>query len=105
MGLIDSGCKPLTIEKSLRLQCTHGSVLALGHIKDNRMSVELRRGITVHRASGVMLKLRCDKLPRSLCGMIASDAGLCVPLQFVQGGIDGLAVRFANTVIPPDKRS
>ncbi len=52
-----------------------------------------------------MLELRSDELPGCFGGMIAADAGLRVPLQFVQSDVDGLAVRLAHAVISADKRS
>ena len=88
----------------MRLQGPHLSVLALGHIEDDDVRVELRRGVAVHRTGGVMLELGRDKLPGRLGGMIAADAGLRVPLQLIQGDIDGLAVRLAHAVIAADKR-
>ena len=36
------------------------------------MSVKLRRCISVHRTSGVMLESRCEKLPGGLRRMIAA---------------------------------
>ncbi len=69
------------------------------------MRVELRRGVAVHRAGGVMLELRGDELPGGLGGMVAADAGLRVPLQLVQGDVDGFAVRLPHPVIAADQRS
>jgi hypothetical protein len=50
--------------------------------------VELGRGVTVHRAGGVVLELGGDELPGGFGRMVAADAGLCVSLQFVQGDVD-----------------
>ena len=68
------------------------------------MGMELRRGVAIDGPGGVMLELRGDKLPGGFGGMVAADAGLRVPLQFVQSDIDGLAVGLAHAVIAADKR-
>ena len=79
------------------------SVLALGHIEDDGVGVELRRGIAIDGTRGVMLELRGDELAGGFGGMVAADPGLRVPLQFVQSDVDGLAVRLADPVIAADK--
>ena len=65
----------MTVEESLRLQGA-GWPIALGHIEDHGVGVELRRGVAVDRTGGVMLELRGDKLPGSFGGMVAADPGL-----------------------------
>src|SRR5580693_3768302 len=68
------------------------------------MSVELRSGVAVYRAGGVMLELRGDKLPGRFGGMVAANAGLRVLFQLVQSDVDGLAVRLPHPVVAADKR-
>ena len=50
-----------------------------------------------------MLKLSGDELPGCFGGMIAADASLRVPLQFIQRGVDRLAVRFPHPVVAANK--
>jgi hypothetical protein len=104
MGLIDSGREVLRLEKAALLKRPHLSILPLGHVEDDDVRVELRRGIAVHRASRVMLKLCGDKLPRLLGGAIPADTGLRVPLQLIQRDLHGLTVRLSHPVIAADKR-
>src|ERR1700739_2577320 len=54
--------------------------------------------------SRIMLELGGNELPGHLGRAIAADAGLRVPLQFVQGGIHGLLVSLAHALIAADKR-
>ena len=79
------------------------AVCAFSHIEDDGVGVELRGGVTIHRASGVMLELRGDELACRLGGIIPTDAGLRVLLQFVQGNRDGGTVGFADAVIATDQ--
>jgi hypothetical protein len=44
------------------------------------MGVELRRGVTVHRAGGVMLELGNDELASRLGGIVTADPSLGISL-------------------------
>src|SRR5665213_4234825 len=103
LRLVDSGCKLLAIEVALRLNRASGAIPALGHIEDHGMGMELRGGIAVHWAGGVMLELCHDELAGSFGGMIAADASLRVTLQLRKGDGHGLPVGFADTVIAANK--
>ncbi len=78
--LINSGCKLLRFEEPAFLQCPCLSMFALGDVKDDSVGMELRRGVAINRAGGVMLKLRRDEPSRRLSRLIASDPCLGIPL-------------------------
>ena len=67
------------------------------------MGMELRGGVTIDRASGVMLELRNDEFARGFGGIIAADSGLRVPLQLRQSDGHGLPMSRTNAVIASDK--
>ncbi len=66
LRLIDSGGELLGHKQAALTQSSYLPVLALGHIKDDRVGVEVGRGIAAYGPGGVMLKLRGDKLA---CGL------------------------------------
>jgi hypothetical protein len=99
VGLVDGCCELLGLEQTARLQSAHGSILALCHIEDHRMGVKLRRGISVDRASGVMLKSGGNESPGGFGGMVAADAGLRIVLQLVKSEGNGPTMCLANLVI------
>jgi hypothetical protein len=63
------------------------------------MGVELRRGVPVHRASGVMLEFRGYEFARLLGGVVAAEPRMCVSLQLVQCGSDGGTMRISHPLI------
>ena len=102
--MIDGRGELLRSEKALRLDGTGLAVLALGHIEDDGMGMELWRDIAIHRASRVVLELGGDEFARGLGRMIAADAGLRVVFELFKGDADALTVRFADALIAADKR-
>ncbi len=104
LRLINGSGELLAVEESLRLESAKTAVLALGHIEDNDVGMKLRRSVAIHGPRRVMLEFRRDKLAGCFGRMIAADAGLRVPLQLVQGGVDGFTVGLAHAVITADKR-
>src|SRR6185312_5437347 len=103
MGLVNSGSKLLALKQGVRLQRPHLAIVALSHIEDDDMRVELRRGVAVYGPRRVMLELSCCKLASCLGGIISADAGLRVPLPLLQCPIHGLAMRFTHAAIATDK--
>ena len=91
-------------KEALRLDGARLAVVALGHVENDRVGVQLWRDIAIDRAGGIVLKLGGDKFARGLGRMIAADAGLRVVFQLVEGNADALPVRFADTLIAADKR-
>jgi len=69
----------LAVEIALRLNGTGGTVRSFGHIEDDRVSVELRRGIPIDRARGVVLEFCGDEFPCGFGGVVAADPRLGVP--------------------------
>src|SRR5579884_2976279 len=67
------------------------------------MRMKLRSCVSIDGPGGVMLELGSNKLPGGFSSMVAADAGLHILFQFIQRGIDGLAVCLARTVISADK--
>ncbi len=103
LRLVDGGCKLLAIEVALRLNRACRAVCPLRHIEDHGVSMELGRGVAVHRAGGVMFKLRGDELAGGLGGVVAAETRLGVPLQLRKGDGHGLPVGLADTVIASDQ--
>ncbi len=84
--LIHGGRKVLGIEVALGLNGAElfavlGAVRPHGHIEDDGMGVKLRRGVSIHRAGGIMLELRGYEFACGFGLVIASDPRLGVPLQ------------------------
>ena len=102
--LIYGGGKLLRLEQTALLQGPRLSVVAHGDIEDDGVGVELRRGVAVHGAGGVMLELRSDELAGGFGGVVAADAGLRVPFQLAQSDVHRFPVRVPHPVIPTDQR-
>ena len=81
------------------MQCSCLSIVPLGHIEDDRVSVKLGRGIAVYGPRGVMLEGSSDELPRCLRSMNISDARLGIPFQFLQRNANAFTMRFAHAII------
>src|SRR5580704_1084242 len=105
LGLIDRRGKLLGGEEALRLDCARLAIVALRDIENDRVSVELRRDIAIDRTGRIVLKLGGYKFASRLGRMIATDAGLRVVFELVEGNADALPVGFADTLIAADKRS
>lgn|GEM_PF-6639506 len=97
--LIDSGRKLLRLKQTTLLQGTCLSVLTLGNIEDDGMSMELGRGIAVHGTGGVMFKLGGDEPASGFGWTVAAYAGLRVSLQLIQCDIHGLPMRVPYAAI------
>src|ERR1700733_11919139 len=69
------------------------------------MGMKLRRGVTIHRAGSIVLKLGHDELACRLGGTIAADARLRVSFQLSQCDGHCLAVRGAHPIISANERS
>jgi len=93
----------LALKKSPLLQGSGRAVLPFGDIKDNGMGVELRSGVAVHRAGGVVLELGRYEPPGPLGGVVAADPRLRVPLQLGERGGHRLPVSQAHTLIAANK--
>jgi hypothetical protein len=90
---------PLWLKQAALLKGSRFTVVALSEIENNRMSMELWRGITVDRAGGVMLEFRDDKFACGFCWMVPANPRLRVSLQFVQGNSDTLAVGCPDAMV------
>jgi len=96
---VDRRCELLRAEQT---SCVHGSrlaVLAFGHIEDDGMSVELRRGVAINGPRGVVLEGCGGELTGQLRRVHIAEAGLRVPLQLAQSDSHTLPVRFADPFI------
>ena len=102
--MIDGRGELLRREEALRLDGAGLAVVALGHIEDDGMGMELWRNIAIDRAGRIVLELGGDELARGFGRMIPADAGLRVVFELVEGDADALAMRFADTVVAADKR-
>jgi len=93
--------------RSVQLMRLHGAglaILALGHIEDHRMRVELRRGIAIDGPRRVVLEGRGGELPRRLRSMDVANPRLRVVLDLAQGHVHALPVRLPHSLIAADKR-
>ena len=88
---------------SALLNGARGTVLALGHVEDDGVGVELRRGVAVHRPGGVMLELRRDELPGLLGGVVAADPRVSVLLQLFKCRRDGGSVSLFDPLVSSDQ--
>src|ERR1700675_1526135 len=104
LGLIDRRGKLLGGEEALRLDGTRLAVVAFRDIENDRVSMQLWRDIPIDRTGCIVLKLGRDKFASRLGRMIATDAGLRVVFELVEGNADALPVGFTDTLIAADKR-
>ena len=79
------------------------AVLALGHIEDDGVGMELRRNVTIDRAGGVVLELGGDEFGRGLGRMVPADAGLRVILELLKRHSNALTVGHAHVVVAANK--
>src|SRR5579871_862361 len=73
-GLIDGGGELLRSEKALRLDRPRLAILALGQIEYDRVGMELRRNISIHWTSCIVLEFGGDEFAGSLWRMVPADA-------------------------------
>ena len=88
----------------MRLNGTGLAVVALGHVENDRVGMQLWRDIAIDRAGRIVLKLGGNKLARGFRRMIAANAGLRVPFELVKGNADAIPVGFAHTLVATDQR-
>ena len=79
------------------------AVVALGDVEDHSMGVKLRRGVTVHRAGGVVLEGSRNEFAGRLRRVNIADAGLRVLLQLVERHADALPMRLSYALIAAHK--
>ncbi len=88
----------------MRLHGASLPVFTLGHVEDDGMGVELRRGIAIDGPRRVVLEGRGGELTRRLRGMHVADPRLGVVLDLAQRHADALPVRLPHPLISADKR-
>ncbi len=81
LGPVDRRRERLRLEQAALLQRVGVAVLALGHVEDDDVGVELRRGVAVDRPGGVVLEGRRHKLACPLRLADVAHARLGVPLE------------------------
>src|SRR5216683_4148608 len=101
--LIDGSGELLRSEETLWLDGGRLTILALGQIEDDRMGMELRGDVPIHRASRIMLEFGGDEFARSLLRMVPADASLRIVLELFKGCADAFAVRLTHPIIASDK--
>jgi hypothetical protein len=79
------------------------SVVAFGDVEDHSMGVELRRGVAVHRAGGIVLEGSRNELACRLRRVDVADPRLSVFLQLGQCNPNALPMRLSDTLIAADK--
>ena len=82
-GLVDGSGKLLGVEQAACLEgAGTGPAVAFGHVEDDGMGVELRRGVAVYGPGCVVLELGCGELAGGLGGVVPADPRLRVAFQF-----------------------
>jgi hypothetical protein len=89
----------LRIEEALRLDGAWLTILALSNVEDDRVGMELRRHITVHRASRVVLELGGHEFACCLGRMVPANARLRELFQLFERDADTVTVRLTYAVI------
>ena len=79
------------------------AVFAFGHVEDDDMGVELRRGIAVNRSGSVMLEGRGHKLAGLLRLTDVAHPRLGVALELGQRDLNTLPVRLPHALVPADQ--
>src|SRR5260370_39942995 len=79
------------------------TVLALRHVEDHGMGMELGRSIAIDGPRGVVLESGGDKFSGRLRGTDIADPRLRVSLKLLQRGADTLPVCFPHSIIAAHK--
>ena len=74
----------------MRLQGSRFAILRFSEIEEHNMSVQLRCGVSIHRARAVVLEAGCDPFTSRFREAIASHACLDEPLHLVQCDFDAV---------------
>jgi hypothetical protein len=104
LRLIDGGGELLGIEEPARLQSAGRTIGEFGHVEDYGMGMELRSGVPIDRAGGVMFELCGNKFAGGLGGIVAADPGLRIPLQLRERDGHGLPVGLTHTIVATNQR-
>jgi len=104
LRLVDGSGELLRLEEALRLERPRllsvlDAIGALSDIEDDSVRVKLRRGVAIDGTRCVVLEFRDDELAGGLCGMVATDPRLRVPLQLAESGRDSHAMSFADPAV------
>jgi hypothetical protein len=89
----------------VRLHGARLSVIALGDIENDGMSMELRRSITFDWPRSIVLEGCSNELTRCLRCMDVANPRLRIPFQLTQRYAHTLPVRLPDTIIAAHKRS
>jgi hypothetical protein len=76
----------------------------LGHVEDDRVSMQVGRRISTNGPGGIVLKGRRDPSFGGLGRVVAAHSGLCVALQVVERSNHSLSMCFTNAIIVSDER-
>jgi hypothetical protein len=99
LGTVNGSCAPLRSKEFMWLQGSRLAVVALGHIEDDGMGMQLRDGIPIDRPCCVVLEgCGCEFACRFRRVNIA-DASLRVLFQFSKCNTHTLAMCFPHAVI------
>jgi hypothetical protein len=99
LGPVDGRRVPLGPVELSWLKGAGVARLRFGHVKDDDVGVELRRGVALHRTGAVVLEPSGDPLAGGLGRMIAADAGLNVALKIIERRRDAFLMRLADAVV------
>jgi hypothetical protein len=104
LGTVNSSCVPLRCKEFMWLQSSRLPVVALCHIEDNGMSVQLWRSIPIDGPGCVVLESCGCEFACSFRQVNITDASLCVLFQFSKRNTHTLAMCFLHAVITTHKR-
>ena len=93
----------LRIEEALGLDGARLTILTLGQIEDDRMSMELWSDIPIHRAGRIVFEFGGNEFARCLRRVVSADTGLHIVFQLFKGCADALAVRLTYPIITADQ--
>jgi hypothetical protein len=92
----------------VRLQSSHlfpiETVLALGHVEDDGMSMKLGRSIAINGPRGIVLESGGDKFSGSLWGMDIADPRLRVSFKLLECRAYTFPMSFPHPIIASHKR-
>jgi len=104
LGSIDRRGELLRPVQLARLQWTHCTVCRLREVEDDRVGMELRRGIAVHRPGAVVLKQGRYRIAGRFRPAIATEPRLRVRLELLEGDAYALTVRRTDALVAADQR-
>src|SRR5579859_4853739 len=89
----------------MRLQGSRFTIFRFSEIEEHNMGMQLRSGVSIHRAGAVVFEARCDPFTSRFRDTIAAHASLNEPFHFVQCNFDTVSMSLAHGLVSAHESS